>query len=97
MDFVEGFPLLYNILNKEGSKFCKPYHIWSDDIDHIMRFENLREEFKFIQNKVNCDVPLFHKKRSSVRKHYKEHYNDAAINFVGEKYKKEIETFNYTY
>ena len=68
-------------------------------VSFIGRFENLQPDFETVCRKVGLDTPpLPHEKRRRVEKvHYSNYYDDAAVNFVGEKQTKAIEAFGYEF
>ena len=73
-------------------------HTWAKDCDYIIKFENLSEEFKLVQEKLNCDVPLGHLNKTVGRpKVYKDYYTQETIDIVAEKYAIDIKTYNYNY
>jgi len=74
----------------------KPQHKYFYDMDLIMRFENLNEDFKKIQQIHNCDKPL-QKKNESDHKSYRDYYNQELIDIVAAKCKTDIELFNYDF
>lgn len=70
----------------------------TDYINHIGRFETLPKEISIIRTKLglNVNAPVPHLRKTQ-HKHYTEYYNDDLINMVGEQYKIDIDTFNYTF
>lgn len=66
-------------------------------IDFVGRFENLDADFKQITNKLqltNCHLP---KTNSTVRKPYRDYYNEETKDLVNRTFAEDIELFNYTY
>lgn len=75
----------------------KPQHYWANSCDYIMKLENLNEDFKKVQSKLNCFVPLPHLNKTSNRTNYKDYYTQHTIDIVASKYKIDIETYNYDF
>lgn len=80
----------------------------SDDDDnvrvpHILRWENLQEEMDNFFEKINLQpfeiLPdNTSKDRSGLdRTHYRDYYNEETKQIVEEKFKKDLEFFNYTF
>lgn len=63
----------------------------------IMRYENLEQDFKYIQSKVNSQQALSLINTTTKNQHYSLYYDDWSKNFVGELYLKDIERFNYKF
>ena len=87
--------------NGEGSaKYLKPINtqmIFVRNVDYVVRYENLLEDFKVVQEKTNCFEPLGHH-NSSKRTKYVNYYNNPKnIEIVAEYYAEEIEHFGYKY
>ena len=78
--------------------FIDPYKLssnqvdWIDDSVHIMRYENLEEDFKVIQELVgnSFELPV---RNTSDRKEYRYYYNDDTRNRVSQIYGEDIERF----
>jgi len=72
------------------------------NIDFIIRFENIDKDWLKLCKKIKCkpqQLPHINKtkKRKRKRKDYRFYYNDKSIELIGEKYKKDIEIFDYTF
>jgi chondroitin 4-sulfotransferase 11 len=63
---------------------------------YLLRFENLLDDFKQIQEYTNCFVPLGHE-NSTKHKHYTEYYTDATRDLVAELYAQDIARFDYKF
>lgn len=66
-------------------------------VDFVGRFENLNKDFKYICKELgvkNIELPTLN---SSKHKHYSEYYNNETKNIVADKFKDDIEYFNYTF
>lgn len=67
-------------------------------VDHIARFENLKNEFVFFCNQVGIKTPnLQHGNKSSNSYNMLDIYNQQLIDLVAEKEKSVIELMNYDY
>lgn len=91
------------VLNKiKTNKFGKhalstPQIRWIEPgVTHVLRFENLEEDFKIIQDICQCYEPL-----SMINKtehdHYRTYYNDETRQAVAEMFKEDIEAFGYEF
>ena len=63
---------------------------------HVIRFENLKKEFTFIQDYVKVYEPLGHIGKSK-RTHYSEYYDNETREYVSKMYSKDVERFNYKF
>lgn len=67
---------------------------YSNGVDHILRYENLTEDFKIVQEKVNCFIPL-----TQTRNHMgidkSSFYTPEFIKFVEKNFGEELEEFKY--
>ena len=70
----------------------------ADDVDCVLRYENLTEDFKVVQEKLNCYEPIPHVNTSHGRKHYTEYYTShELIDVVSSYYEQDIEKYGYKY
>jgi hypothetical protein len=74
----------------------KPQIHWANDVDYVMKLESLDNDFKRIQDMLNCHEPLGHLNKSN-RSNYKDYYTPELKDIVAEKYKQDIETFGYKF
>ena len=76
--------------------FMKPISTWFEDgeIDYIMRFENLANDFKTVKERLGSSRKLI-KKNSSYHKHYSTYYDQETRDFVTDKYKSDLDRFDY--
>ena len=90
-----------------GQGDLRPMHYWLKDFsgnitfDHIVRFENFRDEMQLVLQKFNMDFKNFpyllkteYKKKYT---NYKNFYDDESIAMVKEFHKDDISYFNYSY
>ena len=67
-------------------------------VTFVGRFENLKQDLKFICSKINIPVPkltVSHKTSNKIP--YTEAYSQEGIEFVAEYFKSDIEMFGYTF
>jgi hypothetical protein len=94
-DFIEKvinkeYSAKYITAPSDQSKFVK-------DVQYVIRYENLNEDFKVIQERTNCFKPLPHTNKSVDFK-YKEYYTkDSWINYIGDYCKEEIYLLGYKF
>jgi hypothetical protein len=83
------------------AKYIKPINTqmrFVDEVDYVIRYENLVEDFKIVQEKTNCFDPLGHHNSSKRKPKYLDYYtNDDHISMVGEYFYKEIKELGYEY
>lgn len=66
-------------------------------VDFVGRFENIDTDFNTVVNKLkikNCRLP---KTNSTVRKPYREYYNEETKELINRAFADDIQFFNYTY
>jgi hypothetical protein len=72
---------------------------FSQHVHEVLRYENLAEDFKLVQDKFNCYAPL--EKRANVsadKLHYSNYYTSPRlVDLVSDYYKQDIAEFGYTY
>lgn len=100
IDFLEGI--------KENLNSDNPYFHWlsqydylkdeNDEIhiDHIVHFENMPDNYKFINEKINFNCNYFDKTFNNHEKNKKFIEERGGIDLIYEIYKKDFEYFNYT-
>ncbi|WP_438964785.1 hypothetical protein [Winogradskyella sp.] len=78
--------------------FMKPASRWFNDgdVDYVMRFENLAQDFKDIQAKLNTNRKLIHK-NAAPHNNYSMYYDNEIRDFISEKFKGDLERFNYSF
>ncbi|NES76457.1 MULTISPECIES: sulfotransferase family 2 domain-containing protein [unclassified Okeania] len=88
-------------INKVARKLKMPININTGrldrDIDFLIRFENLEEDFQRVCK--NIDIPhiTLPKYNKSERKHYSKYYDQELKEIVGKKFKEEIELVGYEF
>lgn len=83
------------ILNAE----IKPYNHYTNfqEMDHIIRYEKLEQGFEYVLKNLNIPLEKLQVKNKSEHLNYKEYYNDNLKNLVYNKFKEEINYFNYEF
>lgn len=68
-------------------------------VDFVGKFENLDEDFKKILRTIGLEqkVNLSVSNKSKRGKDYRQYYNDAAIKFIEEHYKSDLDNFGYEF
>ena len=66
-------------------------------MDHIIRFENLQEDFNIVCDKIKIPKTKLPNRNPTKHKHYTEYYDAEAREIIAEKYAEDIEYFNYKY
>lgn len=67
------------------------------DIDFLVRFENLNEDFKKVCKAIDIPIQELPHRNKSHRKHYSTYYDDELIEIVREKFSEEINFGNYVF
>lgn len=67
------------------------------DVDFLMRFENLNEDFREICRVLDIPFKNLPKVNQSKRKHFSAYYDDELIELVGEKFSDEIKYGEYEF
>jgi hypothetical protein len=78
-------------------KLSTPQIRWIETgVTHLLRFEDLEEDFKIIQDIFQCykPLPLINK---SKHEHYRAYYNDETRQIIAEMFKEDIEAFGYEF
>ena len=83
-----------------GQKHWHPYTElqakYTHGVDYIIRYENLHNDFKQIQDRVNCHEPL-PRLNTSDHKHYRKYYNKLTKGLVAEAFRIDIGMFEYEF
>jgi len=98
-----SFKSFVKLIDPEKLKSVVPTQLqWIVDIDgnvkvdFIGKFENFTDDWNKICKKVGISKPLPHLNKS-VHNNYKTYYDDDLIQIVGEKYKEDVEFFEYEF
>ena len=67
------------------------------DIDYLIRFERLNNDFKVVCEKLDIPHSPLPKRNSSDREHYSKYYDDELKEIVRNKFIEEIEFGNYSF
>lgn len=65
-------------------------------VTYLLRFENLSEDFRVIQDLFGCQAPLSHENKTE-HEDYRSYYTDETRAIVAELFKKDIEAFGYEF
>ena len=67
------------------------------DIDYLIRFEQLNDDFKLVCKKLDIPYSPLPKRNKSKRTHYSEYYDDELIEIIRHKFIEEITFGNYRF
>lgn len=67
------------------------------NVDCVMRFENLADEFRAVCNAISISPPALPQYNRSNREHYSKYYDDELRELVRARFAAEIERFNYSF
>ena len=67
------------------------------NVDHIIRFENLADDFAAVCAAIDIPPPTLPQYNRSHRDHYTKYYDDELRELVRTRFAAEIERFNYTF
>ena len=67
------------------------------NVDHIIRFENLADDFGAVCAAIDISPPTLPQYNRSTRDHYSKYYDDELRELVRFRFAAEIERFNYTF
>lgn len=73
------------------------YKPLTNDIDFLIRFENLNEDFRKVCEIIEIPFKELPHRNKSSRYHYTKYYDSELIELVKKKFKKEIKYANYIY
>jgi len=85
---------------EQTAKYVKPINRqmqFVNAVDYVIRYENLIEDFKVVQEKTNCFEPLGHHNKSNRTKYLDYYTKQEHIDLVAEYFHEEIEHFDYKY
>ena len=67
------------------------------NVDYIMRFENLADDFRTLCNQLEISPVTLPQYNRSTREYYSQYYDDELREFVRTRFAAEIERFGYTF
>jgi hypothetical protein len=67
------------------------------NVDYIMRFENLAEDFRTVCAVLDISPTILPQYNRSTREHYSKYYDDELRELVRTRFAREIERFGYTF
>ena len=96
--FDEWFKLCQDnrTITRKYTRFPNPQLTHYLECDTVLRFENLVEDFKIVQDKVKCWEPLG-KLNHSHHKHYTEYFSKEQREYTANYFWKDIKDFNYKF
>ncbi len=77
---------------------CAPQVLYSSAVDSILRYENLEEDFKIVQDKLNLHTPL--RKVSNISRdklQYRTYYTPTLVDLIGNYYQEDADKLGYSY
>ena len=67
------------------------------NVDYIMRFENLADDFRAVSSKLDISLVKLPQYNRSSREHYSKYYDDELRELVRTRFAAEIERFGYAF
>ena len=72
--------------------------LWAKNCDYWIRLENLSDDFKEVQTRLNCFESLGHSNKTRNRTSYKDYYtSQELIDIVADKWKDDVDAFRYDF
>jgi len=93
-NYNKGFE--HFLLNQDDPLLEQPQTDFVDGVDCVIKTNNLNDEFKIIQDKLECYEPLSVRNTSNHKK-YTQYYDDKTKDIVYRKYNEEIKKFNFEF
>lgn len=90
----------YDKTVQNTNMFGKPTPLikYVNDVNFVVRFENLVEDFKVVQDKVNCYAPLQHTNKTRDDRDYVKYYGcQKHIDVIQSFYKDDINLLGYSF
>ncbi len=84
---------------KDFERMYSDYKHWInlDDMDLILRFENLSVDFEKLKNTLDLDISLGSYNVNKKRVGYEEYYDDNTKEIIGNFFRDELDKFNYEF
>ena len=93
-----------NFVRRWQNRYIDPQVTWISNrknvpiVDYIIKFENINEDFNhFLVSEGFEDIKELPHTNKTKHTDYKDYYNDDMIKVVEDKYKKDLEYFNYSF
>ena len=84
------------VQSKDFFSCDKTQKYYLEGVNYVLRLENIQEDFKVIQNQVNCYKPLIHLNKTE-HDNYKKYYNKTIKEIVDDYFAEDIETYQYVF
>mgnify|MGYP000538342229 CR=1 FL=1 len=83
-------------------RFVQPCMDWITDdgnilVDHIIRFENLQDDFNVVCDKIGVEHIDLTNEGKSKKLHYRNYYSDYTAELIYNKFRTDIEEFGYEF
>jgi len=65
-------------------------------MDYVIKFEDFTNDWNIVCNKLQISAPLSHEYKTN-HAPYNKYYNDESINAIHKMFKRDIDTFKYTF
>ena len=95
--FITHNSWLDKIKRKLGRRPIQTSKPIDNDIDFLIRFENLDKDFKKVCEKINIPYVKLPHRNKSTRSHYSKYYDTELVELVRAKFKDEIKYGDYYY
>ena len=76
---------------------CKYWLNNIDNIDCILKYETLEDDWKKLCDSLDINIKLSYKNKTKDKLNYREYYNNTTKNIIQEYFNDDIELFNYTF
>ena len=91
---------IYDVENGNRLNFTQKQWLTNDqgvvDVDYILKFENITNDYKVLQDIIGLKKSLPHMNKTE-RKPYKYYYSDESKSIVENYFKEDFEEFNYNF
>jgi hypothetical protein len=81
---------IHPILSDVKNRLNLPGKPLNSDMDYIMRFENLEDDFRIVCEKINIPFQALNHRNRSDHNHYSIYYDSELLEIVRSKYREEI-------